>query len=336
MFPRQVIHPEFRLNGQSLSEIDISDFDFLAEWLSEQEHLAVTTSGSTGTPKTIFLDKQKMIASARATISYFDLPEKSTALLCLSSDYIAGKMMWVRALVAGWHLDVGEVSSYPLSRKRKNYDFAAMVPLQVENSLENLDLIQKLIIGGAAVSPILERKLQNTSCQCFSTYGMTETITHIAVKKLNHLKSEKSAFEALPGVRFETDARNCLIIDAPAISEEKVGTNDVVELLSETRFHWLGRADFVINSGGIKIHPEAVERKLFSQIPNPFFIASLPDDLLGEKVVLLVENPTKIPIDFSVLDKYEIPKQVFFLPKFFYTPNGKLQRQETLSQLPES
>lgn len=340
-----LIHPDFQLNGYPLTAESLQMLldskqpeeqaigNFIAEWLDEKPFVTVQTSGSTGVPKSILLKKTQMAASAKATSQYFGLPEKTTALLCMSVNYIAGKMMLVRAMECGWHLDTVNPRSNPLDATAKAYDFSAMVPLQVQNSIDQLYRIKQLIIGGAAVSPVLEKQLQSVSTQMYATYGMTETITHIAVKKLNHT-SGKNAFEALQGVLFSTDERGCLIIDAPLVTDEKVITNDVVDLLSETRFHWLGRADFVINSGGVKIHPEQVEEKLATQINALFFIAGIPDERLGEQVVLIIESKEKFnkKFDFSVLEKYEIPKEIYFISEFVYTETGKINRVETIKK----
>lgn len=349
MHPWQHIHPDFQLSGKamSLDELrqearilasskEVEDQhrgQFLLQWLDDQLTVSVPTSGSTGIPKSIELDKLQMMASARATISYFDLPPKTTALLCLSTAFIAGKMMWVRALLGGWNLDVGEVSSDPLSRKQNKYQFAAMVPYQVTQSLTRLQQVDKLIIGGAAVTADLEQQLQSSPCECYATYGMTETITHVAVKKLNRTGNTNSVYEALPGVRFSQDNRGCLVIDAPAVSTQQVVTNDVVHLFSESQFEWLGRADFVINSGGVKIHPEQLEKKLSTTLSVPFFITGVTDSTWGEKVVLVVESSRELPLDFSHLKPYEIPKEICYVPAFVYTGSGKINRKATLSKI---
>lgn len=349
MYPWQYIHPDFQLAGTPLALDELLNYAaelvssedrenqhrgrFLQQWLSDQPTVSVPTSGSTGSPKPLELDKLHMIASARATISYFDLPPKTTALLCLSTAFIAGKMMWVRALIGGWDLDIGEVSSDPLSRKQKRYQFVAMVPYQVVQSLACLHQVEKLIIGGAAVATDLEQQLQTSSCRCYATYGMTETITHVAVKKLNHNADKNPVFEALPGVRFLQDSRGCLVIEAPAVSTQEVVTNDVVNLISESRFEWLGRADFVINSGGVKIHPEQVEKKLSTTLSVPFFITGMSDSTWGEKVVLVVESSRDFPIDFSHLTPFEIPKEIRFVPAFDYTGSGKINRVKTVRKI---
>ena len=351
------------------------------------------TSGSTGTPKIIEIKKEFMINSALATGAYFDLHENTSALLCMNPDFIAGKMMLVRALVLGWKLDVVTPSLNPLKELEKTYDFSAMVPLQVSNSLSDLHKIKKLIIGGGVISNELESKLQSIKTECFATYGMTETVSHIATRKLNNYSSlrggttkqsvlgneiateqaprkdmvkdgenvissgvEKSHYCTLPKISISTDQRNCLVINAPKISENQIITNDIVELISDSEFKWLGRFDNIINSGGVKLIPEQIEEKLSKIIEQRFFVAGIPDELLGEKLVLVVEmQSNKVSEEQSVissraeksqiknlkaeisnlitLSKYETPKEIYFLDKFIETSTKKIQRKKTLDLL---
>jgi len=352
--PWLYIHPEFKLNdkGYSLPKlINLAEAirmegdaeekliaEFILEWLYPKESLLVSTSGTTGSPKTLSLDKAKMIASAKATGEYFTLLPGTKALLCLSTNYIAGKLMVVRAMTLGWHLDVVTPNKQPLLQTKKEYDFTAMVPLQVKHSLKELHRVKKIIVGGAPVSAVLEKQLQDIPTALFATYGMTETITHIAIKKLNHkdeTENNQDVYKALPGVSFALDDRNCLIISATAISKNKVVTNDVVQLFSKTSFQWLGRADFVINSAGHKVHPEQVEQVLALVIDAPFFISSLPDPSLGEKVILVIEgNEDTFPeIDYVGLHPYEKPKEIYFVKELIYTTTGKINREETKNKL---
>lgn len=348
------IHPDFKLNGKTyiLSKlINVAEAmqfegdkeekilsEFLLNWLYPKDTLLANTSGSTGSPKTITLDKSKMIASAKATGAHFNLYEGTKALHCLSANYIAGKMMMVRALYLGWHIDVVTPNKFPLSQTKNIYDFAAMVPMQLQHSIKDLHRIKKVIVGGAPVSPVLENELQSLSTELFATYGMTETITHIAIKKLNHRTDEEqklNAYVALPNVKFSVDNRNCLIIDAPGVTSQKVITNDVVKLISETKFSWLGRADFVINSGGYKVHPEQVEQVLDLVIDAPFFVTSLPDSELGEKVVLIIEGKEESfpEIDYVGLHAFQVPKDVFFTDELIYTTTGKINRKKSKEKL---
>lgn len=334
-------HKNFKLNNLSFTSVDelliytsgFSDeiYQFLISWFSEENFIYVKTSGSTGNPKEIKLLKAQMINSAFATSKYFSLIENTSALLCLPTNYIAGKMMLVRSLTLGWHLDVVEASSNPLKDVFKEYDFSAMVPLQLENSLDSLNLIKTLIVGGGAVSSPLQDKLQGVSSKVFATYGMTETITHIAVKKLNNFNTTPSFYEIFPNVEIYKDLRNCLIIDAPEVSNEIVFTNDIVHLISDTQFEWLGRFDSIINSGGVKLYPEKIEAELSKIITSRFFVAGVSDVKLGEKLILIIEGESKsIEIESLNLSKFEIPKEVYFINTFIETETKKIQRKKTL------
>jgi O-succinylbenzoic acid--CoA ligase len=178
----------------------------------------------------IEIKKEFMINSAKATGGFFDLNENTTALMCLNPEYIAGKMMLVRALVLGWELDIVSPSSNPLKNIEKVYDFSAMVPFQVFNSIDNLHKIKKLIVGGGVVSKDLESKLKSLKTEVFATYGMTETVTHIAIKKINSVSSKSEDYVLLENVRITKDNRNCLVIDAPKFSDCVVVTNDIVNI----------------------------------------------------------------------------------------------------------
>ncbi|PHS54674.1 MAG: O-succinylbenzoic acid--CoA ligase [Lutibacter sp.] len=347
-------HKDFKLQGNSFNSVnEIIEFAkiisedssfFLQEWFNDRDFVEVKTSGSTGTPKCIQLQKKHMINSAITTGSFFNLPEKTTALLCMSPNYIAGKMMLVRALTLGWHIDVVEPSSNPLKYCIKMYDFSAMVPLQVNNSISYVHKIKKLIVGGGVVSNELLSKIQLVENEIFVTYGMTETITHIAVKKLNHCHSERveeSNYCCLPNVIVTKDSRGCLVINAPKVSKNNVITNDLIELISPTEFKWLGRFDTVINSGGIKLIPEQIEAKLSKIISRRFFVAGIPDVLLGEKLILVIEGENNLNRDqffiglknLQNLLKYEIPKDIYFLKEFIATETKKVNRLETLKIL---
>ena len=347
-----IVHFDFKFNDFSYTEETLKELAytlikegepfeksigaFLLDWLDKTSKITVQTSGSTGIPKQVVLEKEQMANSAKATSEFFGLEPTNTALLCLSADYIAGKMMLVRAMVLGLHLDVVAPSSNPLANIERAYDFSAMVPLQVENSLPKLRQIQKLIIGGAPVSYPLRQKIQLLKTDAFETYGMTETSTHVAIREITSKleNSNSRSFKGLPNVAFSIDDRNCLQIDAPEISDTKVVTNDIVNLISTTEFEWLGRHDNVVNSGALKLHPEKIEEKLGPVMQQRFFVAGVPDLKLGQKLILIIEsNKGSEPIDknvfLQVLEQYEIPKEVISLPKFVLTENGKLKRRET-------
>lgn len=342
-------HEKFQLNDTSFStegevlnyakSLSASIHTFLQDWFSLDDYIIVQTSGSTGKPKPIQLKKEFMVNSAKATGVFFDLKENTTALLCLSTDYIAGKMMLVRALTLGWQLDIVEPKSNPLLLVDKVYDFSAMVPLQLQNSLLELYKVKKLIVGGGVVSSNLNQKIQQIKTEIFATYGMTETITHIGVKKLNNFLStslqQDSFYQILPNVTIYKDERNCLLIKAPKVSDDFIITNDVVQLISNTQFQWLGRFDNVINSGGIKLHPEKIEEKLSELIKERFFVAGIKDEFLGEKLILIVEGESQEICfsEFKNISKYEIPKNIYFVDKFVETETKKIQRLKTLDLL---
>ena len=303
---------------------------FIADWFSSSDEMVLQTSGSTGEPKSIKVKKEWMKNSAQLTGKTFELMEGDSTLLCMPMKYVAGKMTVVRALELELDLKVIEPCSNPLKNINKPINFAAMVPLQLENTLNDLDKIKTLIVGGGQVNSKLVEKLQNVSTQVYETYGMTETLTHVAIKPLNG-PSKSDVFRALDDIHFELDARECLVIHATALNPEPIVTNDLVDLIDENSFRWLGRYDNVINSGGIKIIPEVVEAKLSSIVPNRrFFIAGKSDKSLGEKVVLVVEGKS-MDISCKSLDKFEQPKEIHFIPEFVETKSGKIHRQTTLS-----
>ncbi len=340
------IHPQFRLNGFHLTKDDLlkvtydlikegNPYDktvglFIAEWLDNNSEITLQTSGTTGKPKKITVPKQAMVDSALATGNFFNLQPKDTALCCLPVNFIAGKMMLVRAFVLGLDLDIIEPDSFPLKKITKKYNFCAMTPMQTENSLSKLHLIETLIIGGSKLNSDLEQKLLTLPINSYETYASTETLTHIAARKTG-----EKTFKLFPNITVSIDQRECLVIDAPRISKQKIVTNDIVELKSENEFLWLGRIDNVINSAGIKLFPEKIEGMLADKIPHRFFIGGISDSTLGEKSILVIESEKyDLPSDiFTHLDKYEKPKEVIFVPKFSETETGKIKRKEILKSI---
>ena len=302
---------------------------FISDWYSPKDEMMLQTSGSTGKPKSISVKKGWMKNSAQLTGKTFGLKEGDTALLCMPMKYVAGKMMVGRALKLGLDLKVVEPFSKPLKNIDEPIDFAAMVPMQLEKSLDQIEKMKTLLVGGGKVNPKLVEKIQGISTQVNETYGMTETLTHVAIKPLNG-PNKSDVFQALDGIQFEMDDRSCLVIFAPMMNPNPVVTNDLVELVDETSFRWLGRIDNVINSGGIKIIPELVEAKLTEVVSSRrYFIAGLPDESLGEKVVLVIEGD-EIEISLDVLEKYERPKEIYFISKFVEIESGKVIQKESL------
>lgn len=342
----QNVHNLFKLNGFHLNRNDLcrvaysfikegeefekSVGDFILDWFDNKSYIEMNTSGTTGTPKLIRVDKQAMVNSALATGDFFELEPGDKALHCLPTKYIAGKMMFVRGFILGLDVDFVAPSSHPLQNNDTKYDFVAMVPLQAQNSLSALKNVKKMIVGGAKMSAKLEKGLSKLNTKVFETYGMTETITHIAAKQVG-----ERAFSVLPNIKITLDERNCLVIDAPMISSEQISTNDIVELVGENQFVFLGRIDNIVNSGGIKLIPEKIEEKLADKIDSRFFVTGKEDADLGEKLVLVIEGE-KQTLDttiFDGLDKYEKPKEVFFVSQFIETANGKLKRKETVANI---
>lgn len=316
-------------------------YRFVFEWLTPKPFIKVKTSGSTGSPKYIKIEKEKMVQSAVMTGKFFDLKPKDKALLCLPVEYIAGKMMIVRSFVLGLNLIPVEPSMNPLENINEKFDFAAMTPMQVNNIIESVDGVEKLnriaklIIGGAEIHPKLLKKISQLKNDTWQTYGMTETITHIAVRKLNG-KGASEYYHALPGVSFEKDERNCLIICCPDINENKIVTNDIVELKNDREFKFIGRYDNIINSGGIKLSPETIEAKLAPYLNRRYIIAGLPDVKLGQKVILIIEGQGAEKLNIkeiaalASLSKYETPKEAVYISKFPLTETGKVIRKEVL------
>jgi len=339
------IHNRFKLNGIHITREEMfyvaysfikegEPFEqhigtFLLDWFDEKSYIELSTSGTTGTPKVIKIEKQAMLDSALATGDFFGLEPGDTMLHCLPTNYVAGKMMWVRSFILGLEMKFVEPNSNPLKNIDEKFDFCAMVPLQAKNSLDKLKQkkIKKLIIGGVKVHKALEQQLVKLPMEIYETYGMTETITHIAAKRIG-----EEAFTVLPNVTVSADERHCLVINAKNISKQEIVTNDIVNLISDTQFVWEGRIDNVINSGGIKLMPEQIEDKLSTLIPRRYFVYGQPDETLGEKAVLYVEGELIVIEEsvFNVLDKFEKPKEIIFIPKFKETATGKIMRKESI------
>lgn len=313
--------------------------EFLEEWNNPSPYVHVQTSGSTGTPKPMLVEKQRMLNSARITCDFLGLREGDTALLCMSLDYIAGKMMVVRSIERGLKLTTVEPSGHPLSTPHSPLSFAAMVPMQVYNTLqvaeecERLKQIRHLIIGGGAIDDALASALKTFPNHVWSTYGMTETLSHIALRRLNGPEASEW-YTPFPSVKVSLNEDSCLVIDAPLVCPSRLVTNDIAELSSGTvpniKFRILGRKDNVICSGGIKIQIETVERQLRPHLQTPFLITKRPDAKFGEAVVLLTEGAVDEGrrVCAQVLPKYNQPKAYLHVDKIPLTATGKPARKE--------
>ena len=313
--------------------------EFLEEWNNPSPYVHVQTSGSTGAPKPMLVEKQRMLNSARITCDFLGLREGDTALLCMSLDYIAGKMMVVRSIERGLKLISVEPSGHPLSTPHSPLSFAAMVPMQVYNSLqvpeekERLMQIRHLIIGGGAIDDALAAALKTFPNHVWSTYGMTETLSHIALCRLNGPETSEW-YTPFPSVKVSLNEDSCLVIDAPLVCPSRLVTNDIAELSSGTvpnmKFRILGRKDNVICSGGIKIQIETVERQLRPHLQAPFLITKRPDAKFGEVVVLLTEGtvPEAKEVCLRILPKYHQPRVYLHVDQIPLTATGKPARQQ--------
>lgn len=309
--------------------------EFLEDWHSSSETILVHTSGSTGNPKPLMVEKRKMLNSAKITCDFLDLKPGNTALLCMSLDYIAGKMMVVRSLERGLRLLQVKPSGHPLAEVPldRPIDFAAMVPMQVYNSLqvpaerERLRRIKHLIIGGGAIDDKLASELQSFPHAVWSTYGMTETLSHIALRRING-PTASEWYEPFEYVRVDTNEEGCLVIDAPLVCSEKLVTHDIAEI-KDGKFRIKGRKDNVICSGGIKIQIEEVEDILRTILLSPFMLVKKKDEKFGEVAVLITEDSDLQRVESICrqrLPKYWIPKEYLHFEQLPLTETGKPKR----------
>lgn len=322
-------------------------FGFIRDFLDEKKRILQSTSGTTGLPKTFELNRSAMIRSAEMTLDYFGLTPGNTALLCLPVDYIAGKMMVVRALVGKLNLLSVKPSGNPMKTFSRQADFAAMVPMQLFETVRNpdkLSLIRLLIVGGGEINQSLMKKVKGvTGTEIFETFAMAETYTHFACRRISGRDPQKY-FQSLPGVQLDLDNRGCLVVDIPGITGGPIITNDLVMLQGSRVFEWLGRLDNVINSGGIKINPEILEDKIrkILNINHDLVIIGLPDPKLGIKVVLVLESQVPLadlPADQWInilkeqLTSHEIPREMLTIPELPRNKAMKVLRNELVKKL---
>ncbi len=358
----------FKLNGQSFSKLALQLFaeqhlatelqgwerdlfQFIKDWLSDDEYITVHTSGSTGNPKAIKLNKTQVRNSALMTANYLGLGENSNTLLSLSANYIAGKMMIVRAIENEWHLWATEPSNKPLEYIAPDLqiDLVAWVPSQLQAMLDlndpeldtRIQRIGTIILGGSPVLPNLAERLRMFPNRVFETFGMTETISHIAMRRLSGPEAQNTFETTDPDIILGQDDRDCLVIVAPALAHQPVVTNDIVEVKDDRHFRWLGRVDNVVNSGGIKLFPEELERKIQPLIAQRFFLTGISDAQLGQKLILVLENPELDPKEIEhlketlrkALTRYEMPREIVTISRFEETATYKINRTETLKKL---
>ncbi len=307
---------------------------FLEEWHSPVPYVVAHTSGSTGAPKEIRLPKADMIVSAEGTCRFFGIDSSSLLYMPLSADYIAGKMMIVRAIVSGAALQVVTPSSDPIPEAPVGQiSLLPVVPAQLPALLSSpwLHKVGNVIVGGAPLSHSQEEELRGTPMNVYATYGMTETCSHVALRSVS---AGEEWFTAMPGVTFSLDPRGCLVIEAPAYSWQRLVTNDMVRLLDSRRFVWLGRADNVINSGGVKMVPEEIERILSPHLGDrPFYITSRPSLRWGEELVMVVEDPSldteALLTSLRAVHPHRIlPKAIYTLAALPRTSSGKIIRKK--------
>ena len=319
--------------------------DFLSEWNNDSDRVLVHTSGSTGKPKPMMVEKKRMLNSARITCDFLGLKPGDTALLCMSLDYIAGKMVVVRSIERHLHLISVSPSGHPLKDINEEITFAAMVPMQVYNTLqvpeerERLTHIRHLIIGGGAIDASLEKELQALpgNIAIWSTYGMTETLSHIALRRINGDEASEW-YQPFDSVKISQTEEGCLVIDAPLVCAETLVTNDIVEIESyiynkveKLRFRIKGRKDNVVCSGGIKIQIEEVEEFLKPHLEKPFMLAKKKDEKFGEIAVLLSEDKGIKKVEATIRrllsdHKYWIPREFLHVDHLPLTETGKPKR----------
>ncbi len=352
-----LIHPAAPADWSSAqSEYERDALAFCRAWQGQQTEFVLHTSGSTGLPKPIVLTRRQMQASAHLTGQTFGLRPGDPILVCLNIHYIAGVMMLVRGLELGLHMTLVEPTANPLANfdpTTTRFAFTAFVPLQLQTLLAQspaalpiLNATKAILVGGAATSPALEQALQAITAPVYATYGMTETVSHIAIRRLNGPlfgTADADVFTALSGVELGLDDRGCLNIRSAASDFQRIQTNDVADLLTPAQFRLLGRADSIINSGGIKIQPERIERIMQDALGQVgltprLFVAGVPDERLGQRVAAFIENQTLDDALWATLQvriraelgPYWVPKELITVPQFAETPTGKVDKLVTM------
>ncbi len=337
---------EEQYQEDSISDLKAEVLSFLESWFSSDSFIELQTSGSTGKPKIIKAKKEALLTSASLTCEALGLKASTNALLCISPKYIGGMMMIVRAMFCQMNLVLAPVQSNPLlyfCTKDNKHDFfsehfvlVALVPMQVQMILANVQTrslfmqIEQVLIGGASVSKSLENNLKELPNRIYSTYGMTETLSHIALRQINGQKPNPY-YKLLPSISVRQDNDGCLQILAPYISKEYLPTNDIVRLFACDEFEVLGRRDNIVNSGGLKLQIEELEEELIPYINVPFALSSQPDELLGDALVLLIEGELDNNLLFQKLKRelnpYHLPKRIISSIKLPKTANEKIDRQ---------
>lgn len=334
---------DFRDYSCSSTAWEKSAVDFCREWMIGISFFTLKTSGSTGVPKIIEINRGQMEASSKATQAFFNTNSKTKILNVLNAEYIAGKMNLVRGMVWDCPVMLVPPSNQPINEETIRFepDFITLVPSQIDTLLDSkkdLSRFKQILIGGAPINDALKIKIIDAGISAWQTYGMTETVSHIALAKIS---KEELIYEALPNVMLGTNSEGALWIDSPMSDSIQIQTNDLVKLLSPHSFQWLGRADFVINSGGVKIHPELLEKRIEPAVHSFFPVSRFllwgeKDRLLGEKLVLIIESTqdllkaTQLMVRLKKeLPKFEIPKFIYFNLNFYSSETGKILREKT-------
>lgn len=313
--------------------------DFLKNWRSDSNTISVQSSGSTGTPKVLQVEKKRMLASAKMTCDFLDIQPGEKALLCMSLDHIGAQMMVVRSIERNLQLIEESPSGHPLATIEEKIDFAAMVPLQIYNTLrvererEKLKQIRNVIIGGGAISPAMEEELRDFPNAIWSSYGMTETLSHIALRAISGKKASEW-YTPLDGIQIRVNEEGCLCINAPMLCENELVTNDMAIINEQGDFKITGRKDNVINSGGIKIQIEEVEKAL-GHNQQEMAIGSYPDEKFGQIIVLLTtqKDLSILQKEIDRLPKYWQPKKILYVEHIPLTSNGKIAREEIQKEI---
>ncbi len=322
--------------------------EFVVDWSNRKEWIEARTSGSTGRPKNIKIKKEQILASAERTLESLELKAGDSALLCLPNRFIGGKMMIARSIIGELELHITENTATPQLPSGIDISFAAVVPYQMSSISKDADAtknwkkVKKIIVGGGHVDDALEAKLRSWPNEIYESFGMTETISHVALRKISGTK-EREPFVVLDTIDVELDDRGCLIIHSEALPTNPTITNDIVQMVDKRSFHWMGRADNLINSGGVKIIPEVLEKLTKPHLNVRFFITGMKDEDLGECVVLVLESQPLTQLDEEELltdlkndlSKYELPKEVAYVDEFVETENGKINRKKSVKLIPK-
>lgn len=323
--------------------------EFCKNWIDGISNFEVQTSGSTGIPKKIIISRAQALASVSMTKAALGLQAGWDTLLCLDSETIAGRMMLIRAMEIGMNLHVVPPSSNPFAQvsPTASIDFVAMVPLQIATIISKkynhlLNQCKVILLGGTGIADTLIEQILQLTIPVYSAYGMTETVSHIALQLLN-TERKQTTYQKLPSIEIKKDTRSCLCVRGAVTAQEWVVTNDVVELLEDGYFIIKGRIDNIINSGGIKIQLEEVEKFVFnyfniSLISNRFFASAIPEESLGEELILVIEDhkwTDEMQVELLTYlkencPKYKAPKKLFFAPKFKETLSQKIDKKATL------